>query len=239
MTLEAWNIATVFIGGIATLAIYSFLIKENPFYRFFEHLFIGIAAGFLPVFTVKFFVWPKIIEPLFGLDIVAFPDGTFSHEYNPLNLLYIAPACFGLLYYTVYTKRFSWMVKLVIGFSLGASAGLSFKGFFAENLPQLYASFKPLVVFTDGTISWWGSFQNIFFIYTLLAVMFYFFFTFKSESKGAVAISTSGRWLMMVCFGSFFGSTVMARLALLVERIQFLLSDWTGSVQRIFTLVIG
>ena len=40
--LEWW---TIFIGGIATLAIYSFLIKENAFYRFFEHLFIGIATA--------------------------------------------------------------------------------------------------------------------------------------------------------------------------------------------------
>jgi hypothetical protein len=29
--------------GIATLAIYTFLIRENILYRAFEHLFIGIA----------------------------------------------------------------------------------------------------------------------------------------------------------------------------------------------------
>ena len=239
MSTESWELATILIGGVATLAIYSFLIKENPFYRFFEHLFIGIAAGFLPVFTVKFFAYPKVLEPMLGLDIVTFPDGTTSKPYNYLYLLYLFPACFGMLYYTVYTKRFSWMVKLVIGFSLGASAGLSFKGFFAENLPQLYASFRPLVVFTDGSFDWWASVQNAFFIYTLLAVMFYFFFTFKSESRVASGVSTSGRWLMMVCFGSFFGSTVMARLALLVERLQFLITDWIGSLGSLAKVVAG
>ena len=34
----------------------------------------------------------------------------------------------------------------------------------------------------------------------------------------------------MVCFGAFFGSTVMARMALLVERLQFLLIDWRGAL---------
>jgi hypothetical protein len=34
----------------------------------------------------------------------------------------------------------------------------------------------------------------------------------------------------MVCFGAFFGSTVMARLALLVERVQFIVRDWIAAV---------
>jgi hypothetical protein len=35
---------------------------------------------------------------------------------------------------------------------------------------------------------------------------------------------------MMIVFGAFFGSTVMARMALLVERVQFLLQDWVAAL---------
>jgi len=28
----SWSVATVLVGGLATLAIFSFLIKENPFF---------------------------------------------------------------------------------------------------------------------------------------------------------------------------------------------------------------
>jgi len=35
----------------------------------------------------------------------------------------------------------------------------------------------------------------------------------------------------MVCFGAFFGSTVMARLALLVERVQFIAEDWVSAIK--------
>ena len=38
----------------------------------------------------------------------------------------------------------------------------------------------------------------------------------------------------MVCFGAFFGSTVMARLSLLVERLQFLLGPWMQSIGEMF-----
>ncbi|RME58196.1 MAG: hypothetical protein D6780_07140 [Candidatus Dadabacteria bacterium] len=231
----SFELLTVLLGGIATLAIYSFLIKENPFFRTFEHIFIGIAAGFVPVLTLKTFLWPKVIQPMLGLNIVRYPDGTYSEPYNPFYLLYLLPMLFGLLYYFIYSKRYSWLAKLAIGFSLGASGGLAFKGFFIEMMPQIIGSFKPLLVFSKGgEFIFSESINNIIFIFTLLIVMRYFFFTFK-ESEPDSKLSVLGRWLMMVCFGAFFGSTVMARLALMVERVQFLLIDWKEAVLTLFS----
>ncbi|RMG40513.1 MAG: hypothetical protein D6719_10705 [Candidatus Dadabacteria bacterium] len=231
---DSWQLATVLVGGIATLAIFSFLIKENPVYRIFEHLFIGIAAGFGIVFSIQRFLWPNIMVPLLGLDIDVYPDGTLSHSYNYWLLLYILPMVFGLLFYFLYSKRFGWLAKVVIGFQLGASGGLAFKGFFNEMIPQLEKSFKPLVVFSNGEVNYWQSFEHILFVFTLLSVMYYFFFSFKRESRLAQGFAGSGRWLMMICFGAFFGSTVMARMALLVERLQFLIDDWSPALKYLF-----
>ncbi|MBI2300973.1 MAG: hypothetical protein HYU66_18840, partial [Armatimonadetes bacterium] len=36
---------TTLMGAIATLAILSVVYRENRFYRFFEHVFIGVATG--------------------------------------------------------------------------------------------------------------------------------------------------------------------------------------------------
>ncbi|MCB0330319.1 MAG: hypothetical protein KDD70_11655, partial [Bdellovibrionales bacterium] len=202
----SFQLATILIGGIATLAIYSFLIKENAFYRFFEHLFIGIAAGYFPIIVFKNFLWPKVVEPMLGFTMVTFPDGTVHEPYNTWNLLYLFPMSFGMLYYALYFPRFAWLAKLVIGFSLGYSGGLAFKGFFAEMMPQLTGSFRPLVVMEDGALQLFSTFENWVFLITLLSVMYYFFFTFRATSEGGRGISLTGRWLMMVCFGAFFGS---------------------------------
>jgi hypothetical protein len=35
-----------------------------------------------------------------------------------------------------------------------------------------------------------------------------------------------GTWFLMVAFGASFGYTVMARVSLLISRVQFLLRDW-------------
>ena len=227
---DAWHVATVLVGGIGTLAIFSFLIKENPFFRVFEHVFIGIAAGFGLVLGIKNFLWPKVLVPMLGLDIVTYPDGSLSHAYDPRLLLYLLPLVFGLFYYFLYSRRYAWLAKLVIGFSLGMSGGLAFKGFFNQIMPQVVSSFRPLAVFEEGVLAVGASLENAFFIFTLLAVMYYFFFSFRHGNRAADGIALSGRWLLMVCFGAFFGSTVMARTALLVERVQFLLVDWYGAL---------
>lgn len=235
---DSWQLAVIIIAGIATLAIFSFLIRENRAYRFFEHLFIGIATGLGTVLTIKTFIWQELLSPMLGLDIVQYPDGTLSKEYNPFLLLYILPMLFGLLYYFIYSRKYSWLAKLVIGFSLGMSGGLAFKGFFNQMLPQLWGSFKPLIVMTDGAIDGRQSLENTAFVLTLLAVMYYFFFSFKSSRAVGEKISVTGRWLLMICFGAFFGSTVMARLSLLVERLQFLLGDWAGAVWTVVRAIV-
>ena len=226
-----WTSGSTLVGGIATLAIFSFLIKENGFYRFFEHLFIGIAAGLTPVLVLRDFLWPQIIDPLLGSTITHYPDGTTSERYQPLYLLYLIPIGFGLLYYTLYSRRHSWMAKLVIGFTLGASGALAIRGFFSEVIPQIVSSCKPLLVFeSGGALAIWKSLNNALFVAILLLVLNYFFFTFGREGSLRSRSANWGRPLLMVCFGAFFGSTVMARLALLVERIQFIVRDWTVAV---------
>ncbi len=232
----AWGSASILVGGLGTLAIFSFLIRENPFYRFFEHLFIGIAAGLGPMLVIRDFLWPNVLEPILGGNVTAFPDGTVSEPYQPLYLLYLVPMAFGCLYYCIYSRRYSWLAKVVIGFTLGASGALAIRGFFGEVIPQIVGSFKPLVVMGEGGIMIADSINNGIFVVTLLLVLNYFFFTFGREGAIQGRIAPLGRPLLMVCFGAFFGSTVMARLALLVERVQFILVDWAGALRSVLGL---
>jgi len=52
------------------------------------------------------------------------------------------------------------------------------------------------------------------------------------EHKGVVGkTATLGIWIIMVGFGASFGYTVMARVSLLIGRIQYLLGDWLHLVE--------
>ena len=39
----------VWCAAILTLCLYSFLYSDNPFYKFAEHLFVGVAQGYWTV----------------------------------------------------------------------------------------------------------------------------------------------------------------------------------------------
>ncbi len=222
----------IFLGGIATLAIFSFLYRENPFYRFFEHLYIGTAVAIGTMATLRTFFWPRVLKPMLGYDRIIFPDGTLATQYDPNYLLFIIPMIFGSLYYFILSKRHNWLAQLVLGFSFGTAAGASFQGTFNELLPQIYDSLRPVYVAATPTQSAFvGTFNNLVFLTALITTMTYFFFTFRRRPGGKIErAGFVGRYMMMICFGAYFGSTIMARMALLVERLEFLIDQWWPAV---------
>ena len=229
---DPWVFTTILLGGISTLAIYSFLYRENPFYRVFEHIYIGIATGLGLVISLERFIWPKLFMPILNTSPATYAtppqwvaqgaELTSAAPYSPLYLLYLIPMLFGLGYYTIFSRKYSWVSRIVISFALGYGGGLAFKGFFAEFIPQVVSSFKPLYVPGD----WATSLNNIIFVGTLICVMTYFFFSVEHDKPGIKQASAAGRWLMMISFGAFFGATIMARMSLLIERLQFFIEQW-------------
>lgn len=219
-SLDWWQI---FLAGLSTLAIYSFLVKENPFFRFFEHFYIGIATGIGIIAGIRTFLWPEVLKLMLGFNRMPYPDGTYPESYNQAYLLLLIPMAFGSLYYFILSSKHNWLAQVVIGFQLGYTGGNAFKGVLNEIIPQLNDSFRPLYI--PGDLG--GSISNVIFIITLLSVLSYFIFSFKLSEGGVLAKSAFlGRWMMMGCFGAFFGTTIMARMALFVERLSFLINEW-------------
>ncbi|NUQ00164.1 MAG: hypothetical protein HUU35_09955 [Armatimonadetes bacterium] len=204
------------LGVLATLAILSVVYRENPFYRFFEHLFIGVATGF-------------------GL-FVTWRDALSETWWTPLSQGYwywILPPLIALMFYTVYLPKYSWMSRFLISVLFGLGAGAAFRGFASQVFPQIAASFLPIVpraaTATSEAVTIGDALNNLVFVLTLVCVMVYFFFSFRHQNKAISSTARVGRWLLMVAFGATFGSTVMARFSLLIDRIQFLL-DAAGSL---------
>ena len=62
------------------------------------------------------------------------------------------------------------------------------------------------------------------------------FFLFSVEHKGSVGrLAYFGRLCIMAGFGASFGYTVMARVSLLIGRIQFLTRDWWKAIGQVFS----
>lgn len=219
----------IWLGAAATLGIFSFLWKENPVYRFFEHLYMGLTVGWVIVLTWKNVLEPKWFSPLTG---VGLPEG---EAWAWTNLFWLLALFAGAMWYFIFTKKHKWIARIIIGFFIGTGAGLGIQGFFRMYLPQITASFKSLwVKSTDESgkvsLSWKAILNNLVFLVTFYCSMIYFIFTFRRDRPVMKGAATAGRWLMMIAFGAMFGSTVMARLSLLIERVQFLVVDWVQGV---------
>jgi hypothetical protein len=76
--------------------------------------------------------------------------------------------------------------------------------------------------------SWWWRFSNVLLIAGVLTTLVYFFFSL--EHKGAVGVvSKIGIYFLMISFGASYGFTVMARISLLIGRLEFLFRDWPAA----------
>lgn len=208
--------AVLWIGALVTLALYSVLYRENPVYRLAEHIFLGLATG-----LGLYMTWKTVLYPMWWQELA---QGRWP---------WIFALVAGMMYYTIYSKRFSWMSRLIMMTMMGLGAGLAFRAFFGTFMPQIGASFKPLVVIqpapgggTDVAGSIFASFTNVLFLVTLVSVMTYFFFSFEHKNPGVRRAAALGRWLMMIAFGAMFGSTVMARMSLFIGRLDFLFREW-------------
>ncbi|MFN3649873.1 MAG: hypothetical protein ACK47B_09840 [Armatimonadota bacterium] len=210
--------AVIWLGALATLALYSVLYRENPVYRFAEHVFLGLATGY-----GLYVIWRDVLFPVW-----------FTPLFIERQWAWILPLVAGGMYYTIYSRRLSWMSRLVMMTMMGLAAGLTFRTFYGRYIPQIGASFKPLVVMVpnpDGVgvnlpASLFTSFTNVLFLVCLVSVMVYFLFSFEQRNPAVRRTASLGRWLMMIAFGAMFGATVMARLSLFIGRLDFLFRDW-------------
>ena len=201
-----WTGFGVILAAGLTLSLYSFLYKDNPLYKFVEHLFVGVAAAY-----VLGLVW---YNTLLAEIVNSLIRGEGEARWSLLM-----PTFLGALMLTRLVPRISWLSRIAFAFVVGLGAGLTIPRYLsAFILAQMEPSLRPL--------SWSVEGLNLAIILVgVVAVMVYFLFSV--EHTGVVGgISKVGIWFLMISFGASFGYTVMARLSLLIGRTQFLLDDW-------------
>jgi hypothetical protein len=217
-----WTVIGIWIGALLTLCIYSFLYKDNPFYKFAEHVYVGISAGYLLAQDFWIQLRPNLFLPLWN----DYAQGQVHFGFIPAHWYLFIPGVLGLLVFTIFIPKVSWMFRYTLAFTVGVFSGLAITAeLSARVLPQIESTIQPLLAFPAGRFSAWGTFCNLVLVAGVLSTLVYFFFS--KEHKGFIGAGAKlGIWYLMVAFGAAFGYTVMARISLLIGWMQFLLGDW-------------
>lgn len=223
----------VWVAAMVTLFIFSFLYKDNPLYKFAEHLFVGVSAGYYIVLNYWTVIVANLYDPLTkaftGVDPasgqkVVMEGGAFAAQQGDYRGWLIIPGVLGLLLFTRLISRIDWISRWSLAIIIGVYAGLKTTGFAQGDLvAQVQASLIPL--WHPGDL--WGSISAIVFTIGLVTSLLFFFYS--REHKGALGVASRiGVYFLMVSFGAGYGYTVMSRVSLLIGRFQFLLEDWLG-----------
>jgi len=190
-TLKVWS------GALCVFAVYSFLWKENRFFRAFQNLYVGLAAGYAVVQAIK---------------------QIQRQSWNPLvtkgDYIQLIPIALGILLYFRFVRRYSWVARWPMAFLMGIGAALSMKAIESDFVRQIQA-----------TLISWNTINNVVIVLGTALALCYFFFTFKPNVVTDNAAKL-GRWVLMLTFGAAFGNSVQGRLSLLISQMQFMLRDW-------------
>jgi hypothetical protein len=230
----------VTFSAFLTLSVLSFLYQDNPFYKFAEHLFVGVSAAFWMCLGF----WTTIVQNLIPR-ISRSLSNFFQVPYQPgdYNFFFYVPVVLGILLLLRLSRKVGWVSRWPLAFIVGTTAGLNFIRYLRSDfIKQISSTFVPLLgteweglgaflsrldLSATGQLvmlaSNWVIFLGVF------SGLVYFFFS--KEHKGAFgAASRVGIWILMITFGASFGYTVMGRISLLVGRITFLFRDWLGLI---------
>jgi hypothetical protein len=226
VSLHLSHDAGTWLAALLTLCIFSFLYKDNPFYKFAEHLFVGVSAGFYIILNFWTVIVPNLLDPLaraFGGVPKQGAGALLAASLGDYRGWLVITAILGVLLFTRLFGRVGWLSRWSLAIIIGVYAGIKTTGFGQSDfVEQVHASLQPL--WGRGL---WTDLNTMLFTVGLITSLLFFYYS--REHKGALGVASKlGIGFLMVSFGAGYGYTVMSRVSLLIGRFQFLIEDWLG-----------
>jgi hypothetical protein len=220
------DFVTQWMPVIATMMIMSFLYKDNPLYKIGENVFIGVSLGYGWIVS-----WEYVVHPFFIM-----PVNDMFVEFHFWDITTILWFILSLTMFFRFSRKKAWVANYYFGFLFGYSAGYVIPIYIQGILKQSTDLMKPLNQGSFFETSKW-----IVIIFGTFAALMYFFFS--KPHKGILGKTARvGIVVMMIFFGAAFGSTVMGRVSLFIDRalllVDFPVQSIVATVGVIIYLII-
>lgn len=213
------QILGLWISGFLTLCVFSFLFGDNPLYKLAEHIYVGVSAGYWMCLGYWQTIVPQVQDPLSKGDFKA-----------------LIPLVLGIMLLFQLHPKTAWVSRWPLCFLVGLYAGLNIVlTLQAQILQQLDASVQPLWSTAAMPLAWWQIAVNWIIVFGLFTGLLYFYFSVPHEGWFFGGAARVGIWVLMIALGASFGYTVMARVSLLIGRVQFFSDEFWPMVQFLMT----
>ena len=208
------------VGLALTLMIFSYIIGDNPLFRFAVSIFIGAAAGYAVVMVWYNVIWPLLVVPLLG-----------GGDRNLINV--VIPILLGLLLLLKLSPKYASLGNISVAFMVGVGAAAVIGGAVVGTLlPQVLSTInlfdKNYVLQSESGV--WAQLMNSSIILVgVISTFVSFHFSAKYRKENVLkrapfieGLAWLGRLFIAITFGTIFAGIYTAALSALVGRLSFI-----------------
>lgn len=215
------------VGIILTLLVLSYLLGDNPGFRFAVHLFIGVSAGLAGAVVLRTVIVPYILLPLIDFsDLSAWLQAVFLLILSGMLLLKLSP-------------RLGKLGNIPMAYVAGVGAAVVLSGAVVGTIfPQVSAASDLIdlrTLPTDTPLASLGGLINRFIaVVGTVATLAYFHFSARTVPNAPAArpewieyAARIGQVFIAVALGAVFAGVFSAALAAWVDRWNFIVDFLT------------
>jgi len=202
------------LGFALSLLVFSYLIGDNPLFRFAVSLFTGVTAGYMAVILVFQVIYPRLVLPLL----------TSPFSIQQLILQAVIPIVLSVSLVFVTHPKLNFLGYIPLAILFGSAAAFALSGaVLGTILPQTQATinlFDPTVLRTH-----WE--ETAIIAISAISTLAYFYFGVKLEigkplKRPAViqVFAVIGRFFLFITLGAVLAGVLTTAITALVERLH-------------------
>ncbi|HEX2989485.1 MAG TPA: hypothetical protein VHO49_02345 [Anaerolineales bacterium] len=212
------ELISAFVGLILTLLVFSYLIGDNPLFRFAIYLFIGVSSGYAATAVWHNVLMPRLFSRLDDLDQL---------------ILLVVPLILGISLLAKLSPRISWLGNFAMAVLVGVGAATAVGGaLIGTLLPQAEATMNMFDPGAPGGGSFFARlFQGGVMLIGTVLTLASFHFTLGRADDGAAksnrildGLAWAGRLFLAITLGVLFAGVYMAALTAMIERLSSLIN---------------
>ncbi len=209
MTLD---FIALIIGFTLTLAIYSYVVGDNPLYRLAVHLLVGVSAAYAVVVVLR-----QVILPIF-IDV----------QRDPVSgaLFWVLPLLLALFLLAKRLPLVGWLSHNTLALIVGVGAAVALVG-------AVRGTLLPQTGLMGNPVAGAGPVGILLAAILTIAVLITFQFTGKQTADGEWkrpfwqrGVHHLGQGVLMITFGAIFAAVLSTSIMLLSSRIIYFVNQF-------------
>jgi hypothetical protein len=196
----------LWVGAYLIISAYSWLFKYNRFFKFTEHTLIGAAAGYY------------LAQGWENVNKIAIGGIRAGNWWN------IIPIILGFTLFLRFIPQFAWIQRYGISYIIAGNMIIFIRASIVTQVVQQAAGTIQKVNISTLT----NSINSLILVVLFICSIAYFLFSERTSTSvpGYNIINKIGRYGILTALGYYLGLTLMTRIAMVIDRLQFLLFQW-------------